>query len=68
MTQAIEQAVCDILGACQPVKIILYAEKRTMATDKLKAFSLCVIVPESATAAHCAHTCTWRLRFPYPSV
>ena len=34
MTQAIEQAVCDILGACQPVKIILYAEKRTMATDK----------------------------------
>ena len=48
MTQAIEQAVCDILGACQPVKIILYAEKRTMATDKLKAFSLCVIVPESA--------------------
>lgn len=48
MTQAIEQAVCDILGACQPVKIILYAEKRTMATDKLKAFSLCIIVPESA--------------------
>ena len=48
MTQAIEQAVCDILGACQPGKIILYAEKRTMATDKLKAFSLCVIVPESA--------------------
>ncbi len=69
MTQAIEQAVCDILGACQPVKIILYAEKRTMATDKLKAFSLCVIVPEKApTAAHCAHACTWRLRFPYPSV
>ena len=68
MTQAIEQAVCDILGACQPVKIILYAEKRTMATDKLKAFSLCVIVPESANC-HTAHTpCTWRLRFPYPSV
>ena len=65
MTQAIEQAVCDILGACQPVKIILYAEKRTMATDKLKAFSLCRRAP---TAAHCAHTCTWRLRFPYPSV
>lgn len=48
MTQAIEQAVRDILGACQPIKIILYAEKRTMATDKLKAFSLCVIVPENA--------------------
>ena len=56
MTQAIEQAVCDILGACQPVKIILYAEKRTMATDKLKAFSLCVIVPESAKLPHTAHT------------
>ena len=55
MTQAIEQAVCDILGACQPVKIILYAEKRTMATDKLKAFSLCVIVPESANC-RTAHT------------
>ena len=55
MTQAIEQAVCDILGACQPVKIILYAEKRTMATDKLKAFSLCVIVPERQLP-HTAHT------------
>ena len=50
MTQAIEQAVCDILGACQPVKIILYAEKRTMATDKLKAFSLCVILSDEADA------------------
>lgn len=48
MTQMIEQAVRDILGACQPIKIILYAEKRTMATDKLKAFSLCVIVPNDA--------------------
>ena len=48
MTQAIEQAVRDILTACRPQQIILYAEKRTMATDKLKAFSLCVIVPESA--------------------
>ena len=67
MTQAIEQAVCDILGACQPVKIILYAEKRTMATDKLKAFSLCVIVPESAncrtlrTRLHLAITVSERL-------
>ena len=47
MTQAIEQAVRDILTACRPQQIILYAEKRTMATDKLKAFSLCVIVPVS---------------------
>ena len=48
MTQMIEQAVKDILGACEPSQIILYAEKRTMATDKLKAFSLCVIVPDNA--------------------
>ena len=50
MTEIIEQAVRDILTACTPRKVILYAEKRTMATDKLKAFSLCVIVPESANA------------------
>ena len=45
MTDAIRQAVKDILGACHPLEIILYAEKRTMSTGKLKAFSLCVIVP-----------------------
>ena len=48
MTEIIEQAVRDILTACTPRKVILYAEKRTMATDKLKAFSLCVIVPDNA--------------------
>ena len=42
MTQAIEQAVRDILTACRPQQIILFSEKRTMATDKLKAFSLCI--------------------------
>ena len=46
MTDAIRQAVKDILGACHPLEIILYAEKRTMSTGKLKAFSLCVVVPE----------------------
>lgn len=56
MTQAIEQAVCDILGACQPVKIILYAEKRTMATDKLKAVQpLCYRAGERQLP-HTAHT------------
>ena len=40
MTEIIEQAVRDILTVCTPRKVILYAEKRTMATDKLKAFSL----------------------------
>ena len=36
MTDAIRQAVKDILGACHPLEIILYAEKRTMSTGKLK--------------------------------
>ena len=46
MNDAIRQSVQHILTACQPKEIILYAEKRTMSTGKLKAFSLCVIVPE----------------------
>ena len=50
MTEIIEQAVRDILTACTPRKVILYAEKRTMATDKLKAFSLCVILSDDADA------------------
>ena len=48
MTQAIEQAVCDILARASRSKSSCMRKKRTMATDKLKAFSLCVIVPESA--------------------
>ena len=67
MTQAIEQAVCDILGACQPVKIILYAEKRTMATDKLRTLrthlhlAITVSVPVSLsvyTTEEWAELCT----------
>lgn len=46
MSESIRQAVRDILGVCQPQKIILFAEKRTMSTGKLKAFSLCVVVPD----------------------
>lgn len=46
MTDAIEQAVTDILSVCRPQTILLYAEKRTMSTGKLKAFSLCVIVQD----------------------
>lgn len=48
MSESIRQAVRDILGVCQPQKIILFAEKRTMSTGKLKAFSLCVVVPEGS--------------------
>lgn len=45
MTETIQRATQAILRVCQPQQIILFAEKRTMATGKLKAFSLCVIVP-----------------------
>ena len=46
MSESIRQVVEDILRACRPQEIILFAEKRTMSTGKLKAFSLCVVVPE----------------------
>ena len=46
MSDSIRQAVEDILRACRPQEIILFAEKRTMSTGKLKAFSLCVVVPD----------------------
>ena len=48
MSESIRQAVEDILRACRPQEIILFAEKRTMSTGKLKAFSLCVVVPEGS--------------------
>lgn len=46
MNDIIQQTTADILRICQPKRIILYAEKRTMATGKLKALSLCVIVAD----------------------
>ena len=47
MTELLQQTAEDILRVCQPHKIILFAEKRTMATGKLKALSLCVIVADN---------------------
>lgn len=52
MTESIQQAEQDILRVCQPHRIILFSEKRTMATGKLKAFSLCVIVPNGSDCRH----------------
>lgn len=46
MNDVIQQTTTDILQICQPKKIILFAEKRTMATGKLKALSLCIIVAD----------------------
>lgn len=52
MTAAIRQTTQDILRVCQPQRIILFAEKRTMSTGKLKAFSLCIIVPDGSDCRH----------------
>lgn len=52
MIEAIRQTTQDILRVCQPQRIILFAEKRTMSTGKLKAFSLCIIVPDGIDCRH----------------
>ncbi len=41
-----DEVVQIIEESCTPQQIILYGEKRTLATDKLKAASLCIIVPD----------------------
>ncbi len=41
-----EEIVQLIAQNCTPQQIILYGEKRTLATDKLKAASLCIVVPD----------------------
>lgn len=42
----------DVLGeiraVCDPDRVILYGEKRTLSTDKLKAASFCLILPDGA--------------------
>ncbi len=48
MKQLINTAVGDILKVCEPARVILYAEKRTMTTGELKSISLCVVVPDGA--------------------
>ncbi len=46
MKEIIDIAVRDILTVCQPERVILYSEKRTMATRELKSLSLCVVTPD----------------------
>lgn len=41
-----EKALTQILRECSPERVILYAEKRTLTSDKLKSLSFCIIVPE----------------------
>lgn len=47
-----EEVVKVIQEYCAPERIILYGEKRTLATDKLKAASICIVVPVG-TEKHC---------------
>lgn len=46
LNQLVASLVQNIRTVCQPEQIILFAEKRTMTTGKLKALSLCVTVPD----------------------
>lgn len=41
-----DEVVSTICAMCAPHCVILYGEKRTLSTDKLKAASLCIVVPD----------------------
>ena len=43
-----QEVVQEIVRICTPVRVLLYNEKRTLSTDKLKAASFCVIVRDGA--------------------
>lgn len=45
--EEIEKLLADILHVCDPKKVILYAEKRIMSTQKLKSVSICVVIDEA---------------------
>lgn len=40
-----------ILSRCQPLRIILHGEKRSLASGKLKSASVCIIVADCDKAA-----------------
>lgn len=44
-----ETLLADILDVCDPKRVILYAEKRIMSTQKLKSVSICVIIDDADT-------------------
>jgi hypothetical protein len=46
-----QQLLTDILSVCKPEKVILYSEKRTLTTDRLKSVSLCIILPATMEKA-----------------
>lgn len=49
--ETIQQILDDILSVCTPERVILFGEKRTMSTQKLKSLSLCVVVPDGDSRA-----------------
>ncbi|MBS5145323.1 MAG: hypothetical protein KHY89_07425 [Butyricicoccus pullicaecorum] len=49
------EVVKIIEESCTPKQIILYGEKRTLATDKLKAASLCIVVPDGTDKHNLQH-------------
>lgn len=40
-----------ILSRCQPLRVILHGEKRSIASGELKSASICVVVPDCDKAA-----------------
>ena len=49
------EVVQIIEESCTPQQIILYGEKRTLATDQLKAASLCIVVPNGTDKYRLQH-------------
>ena len=43
-----QEVVQEIARICTPVRVLLYNEKRTLSTDKLKAASFCVVIPNGS--------------------
>lgn len=46
-----EDILSAIRSVCTPLRVILYGEKRTLSTDKLKSASFCIIVPDDTERA-----------------
>ena len=43
-----QEIIQEIVRVCAPQRVLLYNEKRTLSTDKLKAASFCVVIPDGA--------------------
>ena len=43
-----QEVIREIVRICAPLRVLLYSEKRTLSTDKLKAASFCVVIPNGS--------------------